>query len=239
VSSVDRKTKAEARTHGLTRRVTVTRGDRSAEYSVRVGKYTTVLDALEQIRGEQDKTLLYRHSCHHGSCGTCGVVANGTRVLGCVTPLADLDEPVHLRPLSPYPVIGDLAVDPRELYKGFPADVSILRPSETSPEAVPPAEIESFTRFENCIECGLCESVCPVLKGGKPFRGPAALAAYGRELEKNPDRADELLEQIDSPEGVWGCDRALQCSVVCPLGVAPARHIAVLQRRTEARKSAV
>jgi succinate dehydrogenase/fumarate reductase-like Fe-S protein len=29
---------------------------------------------------------------------------------------------------------------------------------------------------------------------------------------------------------VWGCDRALECSRVCPLGVYPARHIAVLRR---------
>jgi succinate dehydrogenase / fumarate reductase iron-sulfur subunit len=61
--------------------------------------------------------------------------------------------------------------------------------------------------------------------------GPAALAAYGRELEKHPEREAELLPQIDTPDGVWACDRALQCSAVCPLGVYPAKHIAILQRK--------
>jgi succinate dehydrogenase iron-sulfur subunit len=227
-------------------------GDRSTEFTVQVGEFTTILDALEQIRNEQDEGLLYRHSCHHGSCGTCGVIANGKRVLGCLTRVSELEEPIELRPLAPYPVIGDLAVDPTPLFTEFPSGASILRPSETQPDAKPPAEIAGFTRFENCIECGLCESACPVI--GRPpvdpqptdrtapkrvFKGPAALAAYSRELEKNPQRADELLCEVDSAYGVWGCDRALQCSLVCPLQVYPAKHIAVLQRKIGARKDPV
>jgi succinate dehydrogenase / fumarate reductase iron-sulfur subunit len=209
---------------------------RATEHTVEAGQYTTILDALEQIRSEEDKSLLYRHSCHHGSCGTCGMIANGKRILACVTRLADLESPVMLEPLAPYPVIGDLAVDPSTLYAEFPHEASYLRPSESLPDAVPPEEVAGFTRFENCIECGLCESACPVIGApGRPFKGPAALAAYGRELEKNPERAQELLTEVDTPSGVWGCDRALQCSMVCPMEVFPARHIAVLQRKARVR----
>lgn len=218
------------------------------EFTVEAGRYTTIMDALEQVRGEQDRNLLYRHSCHHGSCGTCGMIANGERLLACTTRLRDLESPVLLEPLSPYPVIGDLAVDAAPLFRDFPADAGILRESETVPGAVPPPEVDAargasvrdevagFTRFENCIECGLCESVCPVIGApDRPFKGPAALAAYGRELEKHPERADELLAEVDTPDGVWACDRALQCSMVCPMEVYPARHIAVLQRAARER----
>jgi succinate dehydrogenase / fumarate reductase iron-sulfur subunit len=69
----------------------------------------------------------------------------------------------------------------------------------------------------------------------RPFKGPAALAAYGREIEKHPERASQLLPEIDTPDGVWACDRALQCSMVCPLEVYPAKHIAVLQRKAKGR----
>jgi len=219
-------------------------GGEWAEFTVHAGEFTTILDALEQIRSEQDAGLLYRHSCHHGSCGTCGVIANGKRVLGCVTRVNDLEQPVELRPLAPYPVIGDLAVDPAPLYAEFPRDASNLRPSESHPDARPPAEVPGFTRFENCIECGLCESSCPVVGAGgtapdRPFKGPAALAAYSREIQKHPERARDLLCEIDRPDGVWGCDRVLQCSIVCPLEVYPAKQIAVLQRKIEAMKAPV
>jgi succinate dehydrogenase / fumarate reductase iron-sulfur subunit len=201
-------------------------------FQVERGDRTTLLDGLEEIYGRSDHTVLYRHSCHHGSCGTCSVIANGTPVLACLASLAELGEEVTVEPLSPFDVIGDLAVDPESLYHDLPHDASSLRPSEVNEKANPPREVDRYTRFENCIECGLCVSVCPV-EGD--FVGPAALAAYARELEKHPEREDELLPEIDSKRGVWGCERALNCSRICPLGVYPAKHIANLQRRIKGR----
>jgi succinate dehydrogenase / fumarate reductase iron-sulfur subunit len=130
-------------------------------------------------------------------------------------------------------VIGDLAIDPAPLYKDFPREASYLRPSEANPDAQAPPEIEEYVRFENCIECGLCVSACPVQQR---FMGPAALAAWNRELEKNPNREDEIVKATSGPAGAPGCDRALQCSAVCPLGVYPAKHIAQLLRRIEKRQ---
>jgi succinate dehydrogenase/fumarate reductase iron-sulfur protein len=221
------------------RRLSIRRTDGTRDaFEVDGGVYTTLLDSLERIRARDDRSLLYRHSCHHGSCGTCGMIANGERVLACTTRLADLPEEATIDPLSPFPVVGDLAIDPAPLYRDFPDEASYLRESEANPDAELPRELEAeargFTRFENCIECGLCVSVCPVQQ---LFMGPAALAVYGRELEKHPEREAELLPQIDRDEGVWGCDRALECSQVCPLGVYPAKHIAVLQRKIDKKKS--
>ena len=203
-------------------------------FHVEAGAYTTILDALEEIRTNQDRTLLYRHSCHHGSCGTCSVLANGARVLACTTRLAELEDTIRLEPLTPFRVIGDLAIDPTELYRDFPREATYLRPSDANPDSAPPEEVPGFQRFENCIECGLCVSACPVTHR---FKGPAALAAYNRELEKRPERAEELLAEVGGEDGVFGCDRALRCSQVCPLGVYPAKHIALLKRKVESRKS--
>ncbi|MFP4377509.1 MAG: succinate dehydrogenase/fumarate reductase iron-sulfur subunit [Spirochaetales bacterium] len=202
-------------------------------FVVKPSSRTTVLDALEKLRTEQDHSLMYRHSCHHGSCGTCGMIVNGERKLACITHVneaVDDSGEVQLDPLSPFEVVGDLAVNPESLYADFPADSTYLRESEANPEAKPPEEIEGFTRFENCVECGICVSVCPVTQA---FKGPAALAAYNRELEKRPERAKELLPEVAGPDGVYGCDRALNCSQACPLGVYPAKHIALLKRKVE------
>lgn len=216
-----------------TRTLRIKRAQGLVEYRVSSGRYRSILDALEEIRSEQEPGLLYRHSCHHGSCGTCGVIANGRRVLACTTRLEELDDPIELLPLSPFPVVGDLAIDPAPLYRDFPRDAGYLRPSEANPEAQPPEEIDRFVRFENCIECGLCVSACPVQQR---FMGPAALAAWNRELEKRPEREEEILDATSGPTGAPRCDRALQCSAVCPLGVYPAKHIALLLKRIEGRR---
>ncbi|MFA7567756.1 MAG: 2Fe-2S iron-sulfur cluster-binding protein [Alkalispirochaeta sp.] len=212
-----------------------------SEYDVPVRERTTVVEALDWIRSHVDATLMYRHSCHHGSCGTCGMLVNGKQLLACTAPVLNLVElevergmepVIELRPLQTMDLIGDLATDPTRLFRDYPVDGGYLRPSEVNKGSAHPEEISGYVRFENCIECGLCVSVCPVipLRG---FMGPAGLAAYNRELDKHPERSDELLPQVDAPEGAWGCDRHLLCSVVCPTGVYPAKQIAVLKRKIE------
>lgn len=213
-------------------RIRVARGRdsrRTEEFLVPVEDHTTVVDALEWIRSHRDASLMYRHSCHHGSCGTCGMLVNGERKLACTTGLED-ETVVDLKPLQTMDLIADLAVDPASLFRDFPRDAGYLRPSEFNRGSETPEEIEHYRRFENCIECGLCVSSCPVI-GLRDFMGPAALAAYNREIEKNPDRTEELLAEVDSQRGAAGCDRHLECSRVCPTGVYPAKHIAQLTKK--------
>jgi succinate dehydrogenase / fumarate reductase iron-sulfur subunit len=203
------------------------------DYRVELEPRMTVLDGLELIRRTQDETLLYRHSCHHGSCGTCGCNVNGEKRLACLSTLNELEtEEITLEPLAAFELIGDLAVDPTSLFAEYHEDRDYLRPSEVNAEATVPEEIDGYERFENCIDCGLCVSACPVTKN---FTGPAALAALNREIEKHPEREDELLDIAAQDRGAPACRRALNCSRVCPAGVAPAKHIAILRRKIEKR----
>ncbi|TVR60292.1 MAG: succinate dehydrogenase/fumarate reductase iron-sulfur subunit [Spirochaetaceae bacterium] len=201
------------------------------EYSVPVTNCRTVLDALEYIRSHIDETISYRHSCHHGSCGTCGVVVNGESRLACLARTAEFAEPITVTPMM-FPVHRDLVSRMQAFHSSLPRDFGYLRPSELNVDAPRPSEVSEFSRFEDCIECGLCVSVCPV---SSTFIGPAALAMYNRELEKSPRRRDELLDAVSSSDGVAACERALNCSRVCPTGVYPARHIAELKRALEQR----
>jgi succinate dehydrogenase / fumarate reductase iron-sulfur subunit len=219
----------------MTTKLRVRRTDGSfLEFELESRAHMTVLDAVERLRFQKDRSLMYRHSCHHGSCGTCGALVNGKEVLMCLTRLHDLPREVTVEPLSQFPVVGDLAVDPSRLYADFPESADYLRSSEANRESAVPEEIEEFTRFENCIECGLCEVACPI---EDRFIGPAALAAFNRELDKHPEREQELLDAVAVPHGARRCDRALACSRVCPLGVYPAKHIAQLRRKLDEREN--
>jgi succinate dehydrogenase / fumarate reductase iron-sulfur subunit len=204
---------------------------RFQEYTVEIQSDMSVLDALEKIRLEQDNTLMYRHSCHHSSCGTCACKINGAEKLTCVTKIGDLGtDTITLTPLEGFDPIGDLAVDMTRLYKDLSEEWRYLRKSQEVKSTNPPQGIRQFTRFENCIECGACISACPVTEKNTGFLGPAALAAVNCELQKSPQNEENLMSLAGSERGQHLCERALNCSRVCPTGVYPARHIADLRR---------
>lgn len=205
-------------------------------FRVPVGPRTTVLDALLAVRRRQDPSLTIRHSCLHGSCGTCGMRVNGREVLACLTRLEGLGDPVVVEPLAGLPVLGDLVVDMEELYRRLePAGRPLVRASGragrgTFGVATLPT-LEQLERFEDCLECGLCLSACPVA-GDPRYLGPAALAAAERVLEE-PRGADPraVLGWVDDAHGAWRCHAAFECSEVCPGGVDPAGAIMRLRRR--------
>lgn len=194
----------------------------------------TVLDALEEIRASREPGLRYRHSCHHGSCGTCGARIDGTERLMCLTRLAELGPgPVLVEPLRKMGAVGDIALDPAPLFGSLPPDTGYLRKSEVEHRA-PREDGGDYVRLENCIECGLCVSVCPV---ETPFVGPAALAAANRDREERPERAEAALAFAARPEGAAACERHLLCSRVCPTGVYPGKHIQLLKNALVARRN--
>jgi succinate dehydrogenase / fumarate reductase iron-sulfur subunit len=207
---------------------------RFQEYTIAVDPVTTVLDGLEKIRLEQDKTLMYRRSCHHSSCGTCACKINGIERLTCITKIHELEgDTITLTPLEGFKPIGDLVVDMNRFYDDISEDWSYLKKIEKVDSAALPAGIDYFTRFENCIECGACVSACPVSHENTTFMGPAVLAAINCELKKAPQSAQDLRAVAASKRGQHLCERALNCSRVCPTRVYPARHIADLRRIIE------
>jgi len=205
---------------------------RTEDHEVPVSDRTTVLEALRWIRVHRDPRLGIRHSCYHASCGTCGMLVNGREALACVTTLASLgDGPVAVEPIANLPVIEDLVVDMEPFYRRFPAAHPIVRTSEANAEAATPEGIGAYERFEDCIECGLCLSACPVTATDDSYVGPAALAYAQRLLEESrgADR-DAILAWADDDRAAWRCHAAFECTEACPSDVRPAQRIMALRR---------
>ena len=199
-------------------------------FDVPVAEHTTVLEALRWIQVHRDRSLALRHSCFHASCGTCGVRVNEREVLGCVTMVRDLGREITVEPIANIPVLADLVVDMREFFQRYPEEHPLTRRSEFLPQARAPEGVEAFGRFEDCIECGLCLSACPVVATASRYVGPAALA-WGERVLEEPRGADAagVISWADDPDGVWRCHAIFECTEACPSNVNPAARIMSLR----------
>jgi succinate dehydrogenase / fumarate reductase iron-sulfur subunit len=204
---------------------------RFQEFTLDVDPDSSVLDALGTIRLQQDSSLMYRHSCHHSSCGTCACKINGREQLTCTTKIKAIDEDtITLAPLDGFKVYGDLVVEISSLYNDISDDWSYLKESEDWGTEQLPEGVSGFMRFEDCIECGACISACPVTHKTKGFIGPASLAALSNALKKSAHKSNALLSIAGNTKGVRLCERAFSCSRVCPTHVHPAKHISELRK---------
>jgi succinate dehydrogenase / fumarate reductase iron-sulfur subunit len=203
----------------------------------------SVLDVIERAWSEDDPSLVFRHACHHGSCGTCAVRVDGRERLPCITPLADVwngRAVLTIEPLRGVPRIADLAIDPKEQIGRmaavrFPyvrAVEAEIRSAAGATDIASDADVGNAERFEDCLECLACVSACPVASGAPEYLGPAVLAAAQRVLEEPRHQdADRVLDLVDTDHGIWQCRSAWACSAVCPAGVDPAARIMDLRRR--------
>jgi succinate dehydrogenase / fumarate reductase iron-sulfur subunit len=208
-------------------------------FTSEVDEDTTVLVALQDIRRDQDPSLVLRHSCHHASCGTCGMKINGREELACVVKVQDLGTPsVLVEPLANLPLISDLVVDMTGMYERY-TDLSMpyLRQSEFMAGAEPPDAIAQFQRYENCLECGICVSACPITGTDPDYLGPAALAAAWRVVaEPRSSDPNFALDWVDNQHGCWRCHVAYECTEVCPSDVDPGGSIMALRKSLTRRK---
>lgn len=207
-------------------------------FLVEVPERAYVLDAIELAWAHLDRSLMFRHACHHGSCGSCAVRIQGHEKLPCITPLKDVwhgKGELRIDPLSNFPVVGDLVVDVGALFERLAASEMTITHAVgpgIAPTGELPEGIEQLTRFQNCLECGVCVSACPTMASNPHFFGPAGLAAVhsARLDDGDTERARRLLRLVDSEHGIWRCHEVWECSEVCPQGNEPAWRIMDLRR---------
>jgi succinate dehydrogenase / fumarate reductase iron-sulfur subunit len=226
---------------------------RFERYQVTVPDDANVIDVIEAVWSQHDRTLMFRHACHHASCGTCAVRLNGYEKLPCIVSVKEAlagREEMVIEPLRNFPLVGDLVVEVVSFFqKQAASGMVITREAEPSLDGQPYQRSEVFAedgtlddrpynRFENCIECGICISACPTMSATDKFFGPAGLAAIHRAIQKTDDHRQKswLLALADGEQGVWRCHSAFECTEACPQNVNPAEAIMALRRELIANK---
>ena len=188
-----------------------------------------LLDALVRIK-EQDDSLSLRRSCREGVCGSDAMNINGRNGLACITKLAELKEPVELRPLPGLPVIRDLIVDMSQFFKQYHSIKPYLVNDDPPPEKErlqSPAEREALDGLYECILCACCSTACPSFWWNPDkFVGPAGLLQAYRFIADSRDQAtSERLDNLEDPYRLFRCHSIMNCVDVCPKNLNPTRAI--------------
>ena len=209
------------------------------EYKMHVEDGMTVLEALHELKAQQEPTLSYRSSCRMGVCGSCGMFINEMPQLACQTQVLHLGtDVVTVAPLPNYPNVKDLVPNLEPLIEKHAAIKPFIIHSNTEELENPTgeyiqteAEREEFGQFSYCIKCGICLAACPTVATDPLFLGPQALAQAYRYTADNRDCGlQERIAAIDAFHGPYQCHMAGACSQACPKGVDPAFGIQLLKR---------
>ncbi len=188
-----------------------------------------LLDALIRIKSIDD-TLALRRSCREGICGSDAMNINGKNGLACITKIADLKEPVKLRPLPGLPIIRDLIVDMTQFFKQYnsikPFVINHDPPPEKERLQSPEERLELDGLYE-CILCACCSASCPSFWWNPDkFVGPAGLLAAYRFIADSRDQAvNERLDNLEDPYRLFRCHTIMNCVDVCPKGLNPSLAI--------------
>lgn len=200
----------------------------------------TVLDCLIRLKEERDGSLTFRHSCGHGSCGSCAVLINGNNRLACETFVSDLlegDEPeIEVSPLPGFPMVKDLVVNLEGLFDHDRAVKPYLlgeRKTGSEEENLQtPEELERIKEAMDCIMCGACTAACPTYWDNKKYLGPAAFVrAFRWHRDSREEDNSERMEVLDDKKGgVWGCNKVFNCNEACPKEIDTVGIIETLKR---------
>lgn len=200
-------------------------------YTVPCPEEWVVLDALNYVKDEIDRTLTYRWSCHMFVCGSCGMVIDGEPKLACKAFLRDYGDKIRVEPLANFPIERDLVIVMDDFIEKLESVKPYLIPKEEKSldegsYLQTPAQLKAYKQYSMCINCMLCYSACPQYGLEPEFIGPAALALAHRYNMDSRDVGRKAREDtVASHEGIWECSFVGACSEVCPKSVDPAGAI--------------
>lgn len=213
---------------------------------------TSVLQRIaamaETADGRPVTPVAYDCNCLEEVCGACTMVING-RVRQACSALVDkllADNPgeIELRPMSKFPVIRDLLVSRRRLFRAL-EKVKAWLPVDGyydmggGPRQSPEEQLEAYPLY-TCMSCGCCLDACPQYQKielarregesdadfaareqaafDRGFIGAHAISQvqYYNSHPTGRMQADERLEAETAAGGIQDCGNAQNCVAVCP-----------------------
>jgi len=196
-----------------------------------------LLDILHEIKWNQDGTLTFRRSCAHGICGSDAMKVNGKNKLACALLLKD----INTKPLPSLPIIKDLVVDMTTFFEKY----EVIKPYLINNTPPPPnrerlqsnEDAEKLFESAKCILCACCTTSCPSTWTNENYIGPAAmLKAYRYVYDTRDEGADERLDILDTPDGIWRCHTIFNCIEACPKEINITWHLSQLKKRITGRE---
>ena len=190
-----------------------------------------VLEMLHRIKWEQDGTLSLRRSCAHGVCGSDAMRINGVNALACKVLIQDVGSEIMIEPILGLPVIKDLIVDMepffehyRQVMPFFVNDSPV--PADGRERLQSQADREKFDDSTKCILCACCTTSCPSYWANDQYVGPAAIVQAHRFIFDTRDQAaQDRIDALSEPNGVWRCRTIFNCTPACPREIEVTRAI--------------
>jgi succinate dehydrogenase / fumarate reductase iron-sulfur subunit len=203
-------------------------------YDVEVEPTDRVLDALNEVKWNADGTLAYRRSCAHGVCGSDAMRINGRNMLACKVLMQDIVEDggtITVEPMLGLRVQKDLVVDMEPFFAHYRVVMPYLvnddpLPADGRERLQSPEDRERYDDTTKCILCAACTTSCPSFWARGDYVGPAAIVQAHRFIFDSRDQAaQERLEIMSEPEGVWRCRTIFNCTEACPRGIKVTKAI--------------
>jgi succinate dehydrogenase / fumarate reductase iron-sulfur subunit len=198
--------------------------------------------------GQQVAPVAYDANCLEEVCGSCTMLING-RVRQACSALVDRlleDQPgqIELRPMSKFPVIRDLVVDRRRLFRALEKlecwiTVDGYHDLGPGPRQSPIEQQQAYPLSE-CMSCGCCLEACPqYIKMEVRRKDGESNDEFERRQNATFDRAfigahansqvvlmnshptgaktaHQRLNALTAEGGIQNCGKAANCQAVCP-----------------------
>jgi succinate dehydrogenase / fumarate reductase iron-sulfur subunit len=196
-----------------------------------VEKTDRLLEMLHRIKWEQDGTLSLRRSCAHGVCGSDAMRINGVNALACKVLMQDVGQYITVEPILGLPVIKDLIVDMEPFFEHYRAVMPYFVNDTPLPEdgrerLQSQEDREKFDDTTKCILCAACTTSCPSFWANGKYVGPAAIVQAHRFIFDTRDQAaQDRLDVLAEPNGVWRCRTIYNCTPACPREIQVTRAI--------------